>query len=197
MGEEVSHELTKIGPSDKTTTKEAPLGGAVFTLTKLDDNDNPTTTTYTATSTTASDTVRGGQLTFKGLDAGKYTLVETSAPEGYSVDSTVHTVEIKAEYNEDKTLKSYSVIIDNKDATHPGTTFKYEKNSDGKIEITEPDNDNDGIIDDTVKLKNTPISELPSTGGIGTTLFTIGGVALMAVAVALLAVIMKKRKMAE
>ena len=43
----------------------------------------------------------------------------------------------------------------------------------------------DGKADAKVEVKNTKISALPSTGGIGTTIFTIGGCAIMIVAAGL------------
>ena len=42
-----------------------------------------------------------------------------------------------------------------------------------------------GVADTKVEVQNTKISALPSTGGIGTTIFTIGGCAIMIVAAGL------------
>ncbi len=50
----------------------------------------------------------------------------------------------------------------------------------------------DGVALLTDPILNTKVSELPSTGGMGTTLFIVGGAALMALAIAL--VMMRKRK---
>ena len=63
---------------------------------------------YTATSD------KYGYLKFTGLDAGEYTLQETDAPDGFTLNDAKHTVVITAEYNQDGTLKSYTIKIDDK-----------------------------------------------------------------------------------
>ena len=133
--------------------------GATFTLT-----NNDTKKVYTAT------TNENGYMTFKGLDAGTYTLVETVAPEGFTLDTQPHTVEISAEYNADGTLSSYTIKID-------GTATSTYTATYNNGTITK-------ISGDSVKteIKNTKMGTLPSTGGMGTYLFTIIGVVVMAVA---------------
>ena len=109
-------------------------------------------------------------MTFTGLDAGTYTLVETVAPEGFTLDTQPHTVVISAEYNADGTLKSYTITIDG----NPGSTYTatYDNGTIKKI---------DGTSSKT-EIVNTKMGTLPSTGGMGTYLFTIIGVVVMAVA---------------
>ena len=63
-----------------------PLPGAEFTLY---DSENNTIGTYT----TGDD----GKITITGLVKGTYTLVETKAPEGYILDSKVHTIVVPTE----------------------------------------------------------------------------------------------------
>ena len=103
-----------------------------------------------------------GQLAIEGLAEGTYYLKETKAPADYSVNTHVYTIEIDAEYNLDGTLKLWKITIDG-EAT---STFT----------VT-----NDSVIDDVeeTEIKNTTITELPSTGGMGTTLFTIAGCVIM------------------
>ena len=69
-------------------TTTTALEGATFTLT-----NNKTKKSYTATSD------KYGYLKFTGLDAGEYTLQETDAPDGFTLNDAKHTVVIKAEYN--------------------------------------------------------------------------------------------------
>ena len=142
--------------------KTEVLKGATFRLT-----NNTTEKVYTAT------TDVNGSLTFKGLDAGTYTLVETDAPEGFTLDTTEHTVVISATYNADGTLDTYTITIDGK-ATSTYTAV-YDKGT-----ITE-------ITGSTTvtRITNTTLGELPSTGGIGTTIFTIAGCIVMITAAGL------------
>ena len=109
-------------------------------------------------------------MTFKGLDAGTYKLVETVAPEGFTLDTQEHTVVISATYNDDGTLNSYTIAIDG----NPGSTYTANYNNGNITKI-------DGTSS-TTEIVNTKMGTLPSTGGMGTYLFTIIGVVVMAVA---------------
>lgn len=143
------------------------LQGAEFTLT-----NNNTDKAYVATSDAE------GQLAFIGLDAGEYTLIETKAPKGYSVSTKETPVVISAQYNEDGTLKSYSITIDGTATSTYEATYTGEGTETTVTEVIEKDNA-------TTEILNTKLSELPSTGGIGTTIFTIGGCLIMIIAAAL------------
>lgn len=57
--------------------------------------------------------------------------------------------------------------------------------ADATLELEEEDNVATGIYEDDTELTNTKLSPLPSTGGIGTTIFTIGGCAIMIAAAGL------------
>ncbi|MCI9340310.1 MAG: isopeptide-forming domain-containing fimbrial protein [Dorea sp.] len=154
--------------------KPIRLQGAEFTLTRADGK------TYT----TVSD--ENGYLSFTGLDAGTYTLQETKAPEGYSLNDTKIPVEITATYNEDGTLNSYTIKVNNENTST--YTATYDANEKGKVTDIDctPEHENDwSDVSDTHEIKNTKLSALPSTGGIGTTIFTIGGCAIMIVAAGL------------
>lgn len=131
--------------------------GATFTLTSFDNGN-----VYTAT------TGEDGGLTFTGLDAGTYTLVETVAPEGFTLDTTPHTVVITPTYGENNKLTKLEITIDGKaTSTYEAT---YETNGETTVKT------NTTVV---TNIKNTKLSSLPSTGGMGTYLFTIVGVVLM------------------
>ena|GEM_PF-3239657 len=172
---EKTGELVKVGVDKDgnpiTTYKEgaplpekvAPLAGAEFTLTGTGPN-NEGTTVLTATSDA------DGKMFFNNLEVGTYKLKETKAPEGYIKDSTEHTVVISAKYNDDGTLKSYSIKIDNEDiATYTATT-----KADKTIDTITPGENNQSF-----PINNKKGTELPSTGGMGTTLFYLIGAILV------------------
>ena len=73
-------------------------------------------------------------------------------------------------------------------ATYDATTKKVTS-----IDCTPGDTDNGwSDVSDTHEIKNTKLSSLPSTGGIGTTIFTIGGCLIMIVAAGLFFATRKK-----
>lgn len=138
--------------------------GATFTLT-----NNTTNKVYTAT------TGLDGGLTFEGLDAGTYTLVETVAPDGFTLDTTKHTVVITPTYGETSNkLEKLEITIDGT-AT---STYEVSYEATGTVTV----NKNTTTV---TNIKNTKISSLPSTGGIGTTIFTIVGCGIMIAAAGL------------
>lgn len=155
---------TDIETSGIDSNKVIEVGhGATFTLT-----NNNTEKVYTAT--TGAD----GALTFTGLDAGTYTLVETVAPDGFTLDPTSHTVVITPTYGDNNKLTKLEITIDG------DKTSTYEVNYEATGVVTVTTN-----TTTRMDIANTKISALPSTGGIGTTIFTIGGCAIMIVAAGL------------
>ena len=161
-GNVISTDTSTLPPEYEGTVVEV-AEGAEFKLT-----NNGTKKEYNATSD------KYGRLTFKGLDEGTYTLVETKAPTGYTLDTTPHTVVISAEYNTNGTLQSYTITID-------GTaTSTYTATYEGEDQIKTIDK-----VTNRTDIKNSKLATLPSTGGIGTTIFTLGGIVIMVAAAAL------------
>lgn len=171
-----------------TTTKFVPLGGATFTLT----NKNDSTQVYTSTSKTvaenASDDEKktAGLLSFTGLAEGTYTLKETKAPDGYSLNTKEYEVVISAKYDDKGRLEEYTITIDGVGTTYKATYDQTDVKKVTNIDTTstkKDDNGKDVIV--TTEIPNTKLNNLPSTGGIGTTIFTIGGCAIMIIAAGL------------
>lgn len=107
-------------------------------------------------------TESNGTAKFQGLDSGTYYLHETEAPAGYNLLKEDVQVTITATYNTDGTLASSSAT-----------------------------STNNGQYQQTQKIENKSGTELPSTGGMGTTIFYVVGSILVLAAVVLL--ITKKR----
>lgn len=175
---------------DKTEDKDG-LNGATFALYKaeqLNANGSFEGDPYkTTTSETQGD--KKGQLHFTGLAAGTYYLQETAAPNGYSVNTTIFKVVIEASYYQkgetlpkDKEvgmLKSWTVKV-GEGINATGDALKEVANFTVNNEGTMTRAENDGM-----NIQNTSISSLPSTGGIGTTIFTIVGCGIMIAAAGL------------
>lgn len=169
--------ITKVGIVSGETTN-APLEGATFTL-YTDDKCTKQYTNDKWNGVVSTDT--NGQMLMEGLKAGTYYLKETVAPYGFTLNDTVYTIVIAETLNENGTLKSWTITI-NGDTIIDGDGNKVTKVNEFTV-------DNEGTATKTaegsVDIINTKISTLPSTGGIGTTIFTIGGCAIMIVAAGL------------
>ena len=61
-----------------------------------------------------------------------------------------------------------------------------ETTTTGTVTTGTTGTDENGIALLNTNIPNTKVSKLPSTGGMGTTLFIVGGVALMALAIVLI-----------
>ena len=146
------------------------LKGAEFTLTKkLKDG-----TTKNITVVKSED---GVQFTFKGLDDGEYTLTETVTPEGYNtIDPITFTV-----------AATHVTEWDGEGVRGNLITAFTGNAASGKITFTS--DKGTGAL--TTNVINKSGTTLPSTGGMGTTVFYVVGGGLMAVAVVLL--VTKKR----
>lgn len=117
-------------------------------------------------------TDENGRLEINGLDSDvEYYLVETKAPTGYKLLATPIRVKIDAEFTED-VLTGYTVNIGDK-----GTHYTYNETTGTTTLVNDEQHPSNPF-----GFKNTKLGELPSTGGMGTYLFTIVGVVLMACA---------------
>ena len=168
--------VNKVG-EDKGT----PLTGAGFTLYKKYDTE-PTGGTadpnengyYKVTTINSTDDKSISTFTFKGLDAGDYKLVETQVPTGYNkAEDIKFTVEATYDTNSDAPELKNLVIKDANNNTISG--------EGGSFNVTTTFNN----IYTTIQ--NFKGSVLPSTGGIGTTIFyVIGGILMVGAGVLLI-----------
>ena len=132
-----------------------------------------TTTKYKKVTAVTKDTVntkvnatgyvdKNGVLTFEGLGEGTYTIKEIVAPNGYNL------------------LKDEIIITITADAKLAGCTWTVKDGNNNALSV-----DSNHLYELTVE--NNAGAELPSTGGIGTTVFyVLGGVLVVCAGVLLI-----------
>ena len=119
-----------------------------------------TPVTVSATATTGSD----GKITFTGLAAGTYTITELKTQDGYNLLKDSIVLNIAFDGN--------------------ATSNKFTYTSTGAVEVTESKATENGIV--KLEVENSKGTVLPSTGGIGTTIFYVVGSILVLAAAGLL-----------
>lgn len=125
-----------------------------------------------------------GQFKLTGLDWGTYTLVESKAPDGYDVDSTVRTFMFGPASGSDGTGRWNSNGV----ASATGTAT-------GKF-TTSPVDYNSSVFSFVVgSIKNQPGVILPATGGEGVNKMYAAGLLAVTVAVAGLALSLRRRRL--
>lgn len=138
---------------------------------KTDITDTPNQN-LSSTDTTGAD----GIARFAGLGDGTYYIKETSAPNPYILLKKPITVKVEATLPES--------VMNGKETV---TKYTYEVSGDGVVQGSATTDD--GKVTFTVENKKGFV--LPTTGGMGTYLFTIGGALLILAAVVL---ILRSRK---
>jgi fimbrial isopeptide formation D2 family protein/LPXTG-motif cell wall-anchored protein len=170
------------------TDSNTKLGNAVFVLSKGTGADkeylkqDETTKVITWESnqsdatkfTTSSETDKLGTVSIDGLAAGTYYLEETTAPAGYNKLANPITIVLTATPNNDGSLNTWSAAVDNK-------TVTVQDNSNSLKTYL-----NDSAKTLTVGVENSTGNLLPSTGGMGTTIFFVAGGILVVGAMILL-----------
>lgn len=158
-----------------STNHEVALSGAKFVLYRMDSGVKKYATLTNNKidgwvtdkgGATTLETSGAGDILIEGLNVGTYYLEETEAPAGYNKLTEPIEVEITATTS----------------VTSGSETVQYKNLSESSYTLA---------TDATVKVLNNAGTQLPSTGGIGTTLFYVIGGGLMAVAAVLL--VTKKR----
>lgn len=185
--------VTKVGENDE------PLPGAEFKLysdaactneIKFVDKENGVYTKATEEQikegsgiATALVTNANGQFQVQGLACGTYYLKETKAPDGYVLPANPIKVEL-VDSEPDGDLDGCSV---------EGGIVPNEMSPLAVGEPGEEIQTGDNIFEFVVKNEK-PGFNLPTTGGMGTVLFTAGGLVIMACGAALVLVTLKKKK---
>ena len=168
----------------KVDDKGKPLAGAVFEFPFYVKTTADTDGAYIYAGTTAGEgltnqitTPADGVIVVKGVKSGTYSITEVTAPAGY---------------NKLTAPVSVTAVQTGKTSTH--TTVYLDEN--GNVTSTETSTTVEVILNDiaatAIVVVNKTGAELPSTGGMGTTIFYVLGGVLMAGAAILL---VTKKKM--
>lgn len=156
---------------DKVDSKDSKkLSGAEFTLTNKDGKyyswDETNKKVVWSDTQVICTTDENGGFNFKGLDSGEYVLTETKAPAGYNVLENPINITIQAVYTDTGEIDgTQSKVIVNRNDGEDST----------ETAITKIQNQ----YGHTCEIGNSSGSLLPSTGGIGTTIFYIVGAILV------------------
>lgn len=172
---------------NKKDEESNPLSGAKFTLSANANGSNLITfdgsdgnyhkATSSENGVTEIEVDSSGKLTLSGLDVGTYYLTETKAPGGYVKLATPKTI----------------VITDNKTGAEGTQDFP---KPNGLLEDNSTGTDGaDGYYE--LDVVNSKGFTLPSTGGMGTVLFTTIGIVLMGGGLVLLLLYLRRRNRAE
>lgn len=147
---------------NKKDQNNAALAGAEFTLSKVKaDDTTDTIKTFTFSSNTTG--IAGTIFTASGLDDGTYVLKETKTPSGYNTIEDQYFT-ISADHDTDSDDPALQSL--NGDKVSGNATI---------ISFT-PDQSEGSLTTDVINQKG---SSLPSTGGIGTTIFYVIGSVLV------------------
>jgi len=147
--------------------RNAVEGGVTTKIYAIVDNGTIVDTTRDEAQATTLVSDSNGQFSVAGLDAGIYYLEETKAPSGYNTITDPVRVTITPEYA-DNELNVLKYDVDGVPGTGNAST---------------------GVV--SIQIKNNAGATLPSTGGMGTTVFYVMGGALV---VGALAVIMVRKR---
>lgn len=165
-----------------TTTPPVPgETDSLYDSTEQKYSPSPASTTWTENESNVTGEGMVGEdgvLKFEGLGAGTYIIAETTVPANYNKIDDI-TVVITC-------IPQQTITTGNETCTWTAT---YQIGTTGSpVPVTVQD----GII--LLPIQNRSGAELPSTGGIGTTIFVYGGIILMVLALGVVAVRTYSRK---
>lgn len=135
-----------------------------------------------------------GIATFTKLEQGDYSLVETKAPQGYNLLSDPIKFNLTAQNKDGSSIsnETFDVAVHGNDAA--------QKNVSATWNFTQKSNNYTySQADDKVsfEIKNFPGFVLPGTGGIGTVIFTVSGIAILLVGGCMAFLYYRKKKKSE
>ena len=183
-----------ITKTDGTT----PLPGAVFTLYSSADSGSTWTAVQKNGADVTAQTDANGKATFDVLEPGtSYKIVETTVPNGYSKADDV-TFTLSAKNTNENTTNTYQIPNIEIVQPHVGNADALAFLADwdgGNANIAKSTGD-DGLSAGTLEIGIVDKAgfTLPGTGGIGTTIFTVSGLAIILLGGCMALVYNKKKK---
>lgn len=162
--------------ADGTTVNDTQYVKPIVKYVKVQVDDVVTekASDYTATATSNTD----GLIEFKGLNAGTYTIEETIAPDGYNKIEGTSTLVIAWTDPAVIEAKDERERTEVEKAQLANGGFYLDGADAGKFTI-KTSSDNDNVATVHFEVENNKGTNLPSTGGIGTTMFYIIGAILV------------------
>lgn len=183
-------------PYDNSSWKDDSDTATVHTygidITKVDKKNHDTT--LEGAEFTLSSTDGGTAIKFVKTENGRYKVADASQ----TADAVETLVTVTGGKLYIEGLKAGTYYL--KETKAPTGGYKVPSSS---FEITIADDDNDGNVNDAESayvaqvIENTTGYTLPSTGGMGTVMFTVGGIVLVALGAGMIVVLRKKSKTAE
>lgn len=181
----------QVVTADAIANGQAKEGDRVYRVAMYDEK----TSKYEEGSTTTIESGDSGRITVKGLDSNMYVVYEDKAPDGFSAldkpvfvtigsqAATVTRTEGDNTVTESAGIGGQLFVEDVKAAEGEGATRVFMASA--TVE------NGSSVADNTLKIANNSGIVMPTTGGIGTTIFYVVGIALVLGAGVLLVV--KKR----
>ena len=167
-------DIYRVVKGDESVDKTVEIGGQSVNLHRI-------------ATTSPSDT--DGKITVKGLDVGTYYAIETIAPEGYSIKE--EPIELRLTVSQTMGLDGNGDAGDAEKVTVYTNTSAVDANSTVIVNYPAEWKTNEN---GEATILNAKGLSLPGTGGMGTTLFTFGGLVLVLVAGIMFVVYIRRQK---
>ena len=176
-------ELPFYVKKDKKDGKSYIYGVSAEDYAELSETDKAEYTNKVTTTLAAADGEKG-VITIKGVEQGTYSIKETKAPAGFNALTEPFTIEAKKSGTSVTTTTKTTIFLDaqgNVTDTVTNVTKEYKTDEDSYNKATPAVTGEETSVPvyQYKHITNRQGTELPSTGGIGTTIFYVVGAILV------------------